>query len=173
MALFVPTSCNMTVYKTVSNSTRKWLFLLNFFLYNTPNGKKKVSFCECMCSVVVLNLSDIFFIEELLILQPYQKPIRCAFEFNSQTDNKGELASIVDMGMTMIIKCNQTRVSEDQFLHYYDICSLFSNGLWCNNLFLFKFSYPGDSENYTVPLKIYWDDQDPKQLDNPFNVQGI
>lgn len=95
------------------------------------------------------------------------------FEFNSQTDNKGELASIVDMGMTMIIKCNQTRVSEDQFLHYYDICSLFSNGLWCNNLLLFKFSYPGDSENYTVPLKIYWVDQDPKQLDNPFNVQGI
>nr|XP_034329620.1 plexin-A2-like [Crassostrea gigas] len=77
-------------------------------------------------------------------LKPYQKPIRCAFEFNSQTDNKGELASIVDMGMTMIIKCNQTR-----------------------------FSYPGDSENYTVPLKIYWDDQDPKQLDNPFNVQVI
>lgn len=63
MALFVPTSCNMTVHKTVSNSTRKWLFLLNFFLYNTPNGKKKVSFCECMCSVVVLNLSDIFLLK--------------------------------------------------------------------------------------------------------------
>lgn len=77
-------------------------------------------------------------------LKPYQKPIRCAFAFNSQTEPQGEIANMVDMGVVVIIKCKQTR-----------------------------FFYPGDSESYNVPLKILWGDQYPKPLDNPHNVQVI
>lgn len=52
-----------------------------------------------------------------LILQPYQKPIRCAFAFNSQTEPQGEIANMVDMGVVVIIKCKQTRVSRNHELY--------------------------------------------------------
>lgn len=52
-----------------------------------------------------------------MILQPYQKPIRCAFAFNSQTEPQGEIANMVDMGVVVIIKCKQTRVSRNHELY--------------------------------------------------------
>uniref|UniRef100_K1PEA1 Plexin-A2 n=1 Tax=Magallana gigas TaxID=29159 RepID=K1PEA1_MAGGI len=75
---------------------------------------------------------------------PYQKPIRCVFAFNSETEQRGEIANMVDMGGMVIIKCKQTR-----------------------------FYYPEDAKSYNVPLKILWGEMYPKQLDNPNNVQVI
>eukprot|EP00105_Crassostrea_gigas_P003325 XP_011416137.1 PREDICTED: plexin A3 [Crassostrea gigas] len=77
-------------------------------------------------------------------LKPYQKPIRCVFAFNSETEQRGEIANMVDMGGMVIIKCKQTR-----------------------------FYYPEDAKSYNVPLKILWGEMYPKQLDNPNNVQVI
>ncbi|XP_048738667.2 plexin A3-like isoform X3 [Ostrea edulis] len=77
-------------------------------------------------------------------LKPYQRPIRCAFAFNSQTEPQGEIAEVVDLSVVLMIKCKRTR-----------------------------FFYSGNSESYNVPMKILWGDQYPKPLDNPHNVQVI
>lgn len=38
--------------------------------------------------------------------------------------------------------------------------------------FLCQFFYPGESESYNIPLKILWGETYPKELDNPYKLQG-
>ncbi|XP_061187721.1 plexin-A4-like isoform X2 [Saccostrea echinata] len=80
----------------------------------------------------------------LIKLKSYQRPIKCAFAFNSQTEPQGEIAEVFVMPVVVMIRCKKTR-----------------------------FFYPGDSESYNVPMKILWGDKYPKPLDNPHNVQVI
>ncbi|XP_061193890.1 plexin-A4-like [Saccostrea echinata] len=84
----------------------------------------------------------------LIKLRSYQRPIKCAFAFHSQTETQGEIAEVFVMPVVVMIRCRKTRVST-------------------------YFFYPGDSESYNVPLKILWGDKYPKPLDNPHNVQVI
>ncbi|XP_062600116.1 plexin-A4-like [Saccostrea cucullata] len=80
----------------------------------------------------------------LIRIKPYQRPIKCAFAFHSETEPQGVIAEVFVMPVIVMIRCKKTR-----------------------------FFYPGDSEIYNVPMTILWGDKVPKPLDNPHNVQVI